>query len=389
MNNPGDRKAALGRIESLDGLRGLAAVAVVAFHFFSAFAPRAMGEPGLDAAWWVDTPINALFNGNFAVHVFFVLSAFVLSASSFAPRTHLARDLIIRYLRLALPATVSVLIAWGLLLALPDATLNLQRIAPAPWLHWTHQQPVPGLFRALADGLFGIFATGSSFFNNVLWTMQIELFGSFGVYLFFQYCRHYRGLLLPLIASVLLLAKLPSAYLSFVLGAGLCLTMRAGLHLNPWRAMAAFGLGLALGFPSTGFAERFELIDLPWRLQPGNPYGVLQPLAALLLVAGVIGAPALRRFFAHPVNLFLGRLSFPLYLVHVPLIYTVCAAAAMQWNALAGARLFIVVGLPYLLVCLLLAWLFAWAVDEPVLQLLKRLKTRTTQPAARPVTSRL
>jgi peptidoglycan/LPS O-acetylase OafA/YrhL len=369
-----NQEAAPKRVGALDGLRGIAALTVVAFHFLCAFAPGSVGEPGFETAWWVDTPLNVFLNGNFAVHVFFVLSAFVLAQSSLTRREHLAHDLLFRYLRLAVPAATSVLLAWALLLAFPVATQALRQVAPAPWLQWTHQQNIPGFFGALADGFWGIFWTGQSLFNNVLWTMQIELLGSFGVYLFFQFCDRRRPFFLLVIALTVLLAKLPAAYLSFVLGAGLCLAVRAGVRLGPWQTAAIACASLVAGFPSTGFAERAGLQWLPWRLQPGHLFSIVPPAAALMLVLSVLSSPALGRFFAHRINCALGRLSFPLYLVHVPLIYTLFATAAVQWDALSTANLFLTIGLPYLVTCLALAWLFTRAVDEPVLTGLKRLR---------------
>ena len=58
---------------SLDWLRGLAAFNVVLFHFACAFYPHAVSE--YDPAPWAiaDTPLAIVYNGGFAVAVFFVL----------------------------------------------------------------------------------------------------------------------------------------------------------------------------------------------------------------------------------------------------------------------------------------------------------------------------
>ena len=78
------------KIKYLDGLRGLAAFVVVFHHFILAFYPALFfgdnATPHLRAgleAFVSGTPINLLYNGNFAVSIFFVLSGYVLSYKFF------------------------------------------------------------------------------------------------------------------------------------------------------------------------------------------------------------------------------------------------------------------------------------------------------------------
>ena len=92
-----------GRIESFDGLRGIAALAVVAFHFLCMFHPAAAHAMAADPVWAAQTPLGLTWNGPFAVMVFFALSGFVLAAAADRRRGTLAGDLAARYLRLAVP----------------------------------------------------------------------------------------------------------------------------------------------------------------------------------------------------------------------------------------------------------------------------------------------
>lgn len=93
-------------------------------------------------------------------------------------------------------------------------------------------------------------------------------------------------------------------------------------------------------------------------------------VAAALLILSVLTLPALARVLARRLPIFLGRISFGLYLVHVPPLYTLVAWAYLQ-------------GLPemvlapaYGLGVLALAWVFTIAVDEPLLRRITSLRDR-------------
>src|SRR5277367_5198737 len=127
------------RLASLDGLRGTAALIVVCHHFASAFLPSLIPEQTDTPFWIADTPIAILFNGPFSVSIFFVLSGFVVAQAAAKRSDPLYVAIPLRYLRLALPATASVVFAWCLLTLMPTAALGLSAVIPHPWLAGTHQ----------------------------------------------------------------------------------------------------------------------------------------------------------------------------------------------------------------------------------------------------------
>jgi peptidoglycan/LPS O-acetylase OafA/YrhL len=365
------------RFGSLDGLRGVAALIVVAFHFLSAFTPSVVPDQSSTVPWWADSPIGLLFNGTFAVPVFFVLSGFVLAHSSKKLRDRLVLDMALRYLRLALPATASILMAWVLLSVFPTATQVLGSVVPGPWLAWTYQGEIPGVFAALKDGAVDVFWTGGSQFNNVLWTMRTELLGSFGVYLFFQFVQRRRIEVGAAALAALVLTRCNPGYVAFGLGSMLYLVQSEGFVPRRLLVQILFLCGLLIGSWSTGFAQRHGLLHLPAAIEPGNKHALWYPLGALFVVAGVLFSPPLQRIFSSRICLFLGRISFPLYLVHVPLIYTVVAFSAVSFGLTRGSGLF-ALACAALVGGVCIALLFERYIDQPAMALIKRLR-RTSQ----------
>ena len=132
MNARSDVAIPQGRFAALDGLRGIAAIVVVFHHFLCAFLPQFV--PGLTdhTSWLVDTPLGLLVNGHFSVYIFFVLSGFVVARAAVKSSDPFYVNIPLRYLRLALPATASVIMAWGLLTLIPNAATHLNEVLPSP-----------------------------------------------------------------------------------------------------------------------------------------------------------------------------------------------------------------------------------------------------------------
>lgn len=374
-SDPDPKAAGAGRILALDGLRGAAAFIVVLFHYLAMLHPRWVADYATDPVPLVDTPLAILWNGPVAVFVFFVLSGFVMSAAAERRHDRPVGNTLMRYLRLALPVLASVLLAYLWLSILPNAAHDLAAAqdAPSPWLRHTLQAPLPGLAEPVHDGLFGNFLTGQSAFNNVLWTMQIELVGSvilFLVYWLGGFWLWLRYLALAAVAGLALVA-MRDAYLCFVSGAIIYEARKAGLldRVPPVLGGLALALGILLGAPGDGFAQRWGLDMLPAKLQPGNMEGLVPVVAASLILLAVQLTAGLGRLFERPVLQWLGRRSFALYLVHVPLLYTFVA-----WERQAVGMPMPVIALIYVAAALALAHVFTVLVDEPSLRLLGRIR---------------
>lgn len=108
------------KIGYLEGLRGIASLIVVFHHYMCAFYPAMVFGAGAAfhigpiEARFAASPLNVLYNGGFAVCIFFVLSGYVLTNRYFRIRQ---RDLVTssavrRYVRLMIPTLFTVIVAY-------------------------------------------------------------------------------------------------------------------------------------------------------------------------------------------------------------------------------------------------------------------------------------
>lgn len=344
----------MGRIRSLDSLRGIAALVVVLYHF-SLVVPGV--HPRLEAIW----PLRAVLAGQTAVMLFFVLSGFVLYLSlqrhdrddypTFAAR---------RTVRLYLPVAAAILLS-AALYALVDP-------GPMPalegWLtrfSWT-EPPSVGL---LAGHLLLLDTDRFHTLDNPMWSLVVEVRLS---------------LLFPLLAAGM--RRWPVATLAWCIAVSWAARhMLHGGHqimpVDPFFTLQYLDL-----FAAGAFMARYhEAVSRALRRFPVPLVGAaalgmlcLQPVgggrfaqylmygAAVLLVAASFTYPLLARVYGLKPFVWLGERSFSLYLVHVPLLVAAVHASAGHVPVgfvLAGA-------LP---ACLLGAELFWRGVERPSMQL--------------------
>ncbi|GGF47249.1 acyltransferase [Azorhizobium oxalatiphilum] len=358
------------RVTCLDGLRGVAACAVVLFHFLYAFKPMVFANSRVGFSL-SDTPLAILWNGRFSVAVFFVLSGFVLAAS--APRSWREAPLLVglRYLRLAIPALISSVIAWGWLMGFPDAVREAHALTGSWWFRWTYQPPIPPLSQAMWEGAVGVFLEGTTRFNNPLWTMKTELLGSLMIYIGYAVTPP-RWRMLVLTAGAIALIMMDEIGLAAFCAGALIFEGRALLRPHAALGLGLGAVGLILGAPLSGHAAGPGVTDTILASLGTNG---LREAGATLVVISILMTPALRSFFERPLLQKLGELSFPLYLVHVPLIVGPACAAYVALAPMGTPGLVLLFA-AVAAASLALAVPFLWLVERPTLNGLKALRTR-------------
>lgn len=356
-----------GRIRSLDGLRGAAAVVVLLYHSIILspvaaalyLAPQNDG-PSIGSPFWIiaRSPLQLFFSGQEAVLVFFVLSGFaltipVLRATSFDWLAYYPRRLV----RLMLPVAASVIIAAIIILCTPqDPSLATSQWA-GPFL------PVDLNPGAVIQGIDLLGGDGS--INNPLWSLRYEVLFS---------------LLLPV---YLLLAR-PGRRHWFLVVAGAVIVMVLGEFASDvtlvFLPSFLFGVLIAMRYSNTQGRQNSPAseptnslrwaailvvsllaLESMWVLDAVGLDGSLPKsfahIAATLGAAGLVlvvtrWRPTARVFEARPM-LWLGKISFSLYLVHVPIILGTLAVVktlnpSAPWYAVSAVAIPIAFAIAYL-----------------------------------------
>lgn len=337
------------RLHALDGLRGIAAVFVVAFHVFLSAEFSETASTVLLAG-----PFGLLVNGPGAVHIFFVLSGFVLALtlSRDTGPGRLPRFYVRRIFRIHPPYMAAVLFAW--------AAASIYPRLGTPGAQCFHI-PAHLLPRALAfpSMAFGQLPVG--------WSLFVELAMSVVFPLLFLLGRRLHPLVpvllgLPLLFEIDPRLRFLRFTIDFALGAWLFLERdRVALWASrlpgslraAWVVLAIVLLQApyALAVYQTGSAG----------LEQGNtpPVIFLMALGSTLLVAASLHVTTLRRAFSSKLAVFFGRISYSLYLVHVTvLVFLVCRGNTTLHYGPGGAVLVFAATLGISVVISMLGWRF-------------------------------
>ena len=299
------------RINYLDSVRGLAALAVVFYHFFG---------------WkWDRFPDKLLqynltslvFNGSDAVSLFFVLSGLVLSWKYFYPNQALVIDgphyreyVLNRVVRLYLPFLAALLLVYYYSIHHHGDNLTLLSEFVTNKFGWMEEA-------LLIRGKHDLYTPG--------WTLEVEMVGSLLLPFLILLMRYNRQLFVTLLAVFLVIGG------GFVMGTlghfmlGMVLTyyfpriasydMRQS-KLYPFRFLL-YLLVFAL-FSARHLTRIYPLGELAnyWLGMLRLDLFHFTGLGAFGILAYIINSPRLQQFLVIKPLLFLGRISYSVYLVH-------------------------------------------------------------------------
>jgi peptidoglycan/LPS O-acetylase OafA/YrhL len=374
-----------GRLPTLDALRGIFAAIVFAHHLFLTLVQHEATLASLfDPAAWSDslamirvTPLGAFLAGRAPVIVFFVLSGLVLTLPFIrGGQGGYGLYVLRRIARIYLPFLASILLAAGLYwLAAPKPIPAL-----SDWFNtagWD-APPTPDL---IARHLAMTGRPEDMRLNNVMWSLVHEM----RISLVFP--------LLPLLVLRSQRAALVVALFCYVggkyIGQAVGPATLAGSLLDSLRFTAFFILGSLVA------VRLGDLAAIAARLgRRGFTFAVLvvvtllaAPLSAIAeflfataavgSIALAVGAPAARAVLMAPVLQWLGRVSYSLYLIHVPILLALfhLLFGKMPLAALLGLTV---------VVTLLASELFHCAVERPAMRIGRLLTARRQRTEVSP-----
>ncbi len=311
-----ERPSTKVHVDEVDGVRGWTALDIVVFHaFWETFGVAFPAIRNSFSDFWM--------NGIFTVDVFFLMSGMSLSISYFAGggRTAVEKLAIKRYARLFIPIFSSCFILFLLYHAGLIFNARASEIVNRPdWFGAWLLYPLDFLYM-LKYSLFSVFVANDppTAVNPFLWTMRIELLGSFLIFILLWILADSRYLRLWLLGSFILCAAIPNKSVNslscFIAGAGLAdIAAHGGFKYLQKTYARYFIWGV---FFAVGLSEVFFKF-----VSSGGKH-----VAAVALLWAVFSNKTSNDFFTNRVSRFLGKISFSIYLVQLPVIMSVSSWA--------------------------------------------------------------
>jgi peptidoglycan/LPS O-acetylase OafA/YrhL len=292
----------------LQAIRGLAAVVVLLHHTLFYFATT----PGF--RWGSE----ALLNAHGAVVLFFVLSGFVLTRSLQGREAsiRLFATFFVRRAFRILPAL------WAALLLASLYLFALRGEVSIPFLsHWIDGYH-PDTTSSVTEVATAAVGANASLLPP-LWSIRTELIASCFIPFMAGAVVYGRSAVFG-IATVAAIAALGGEWLGrgafiyltdFVLGAAILVMPSPDRWSSAWRkAILAVSL-LVLMFG--------RLVNADWRFETGYHAvmpGLIEGVAAMMLIYMLVSDRRLGRMLRHPSLVWIGDISYSLYLVHFPVM---------------------------------------------------------------------
>ncbi len=325
----------------LDGIRGLAALCVFFHHFGLAFYPAYYTHIAADShlngfeLTYGESVWRFLTCGSFCVHIFFILSGYVLSRKYFLEND---LDIVIssaqkRYIRLFIPVGTTLLISYLLMLTGGYFNREVAVISHSgPWLgdFWNFGNATSVFLKSF---VYQTMFHGNNKLDTTLWTMSIELYGSMLVFAMLALTHNTRnkGIAFAITALALVFIS-KTLYTCFILGMSFNYLEQRPLKMSdPVRFVLSALLlagGCVLGSYSMHDNTNSIFEKLPRIVLAGK--NTFHIIGGYMLILSVILSPRLQSFFSTRPLRFLGHISFSLYLLHCLIIGSISCFAFLK-----------------------------------------------------------
>jgi peptidoglycan/LPS O-acetylase OafA/YrhL len=374
------------------------------FDFFFAFAPDllAIAPSSTLAAAIHLSPLYFLYDGYSAVYIFFCLSGYVLTRSFERQFDRPLVQIPARLVRLGLPAFAATVLAASLMLIVGRANVEAGRLMGNAWFgqQWDADLSVLSVVR---DGTINALLLGYSNMPGVaflapwqqtieqsfvtpLWTLSIEFYGS-AVILLLCWCARRSRRLWWTAVMLGALFTVRSAYICFFIGHLLAVVHRAErpVSKHPFVPIALLVAGVACCVMTDVWQPEWLVTLCSYKtywLFPGQlPPMQQKAFGAALVLAGVIDLQACRNFLSKPWLVACSRLSFPIYLVHWPILCGIAATAFVYLSGIVSLHLAQMCALAVGIAASAAASVAFAAVDRYALDLSSRLRRRAVSLA--------
>lgn len=337
------------RLDYLDSLRGIAALVVVLHHCTMMYADdfrishKILPDASASFGDWAFYLFQTLLNGRAAVILFFVLSGFVLALSLLKQSTPYASYAIRRICRIYPAFAFIIFTSYAL-----HSLIGVQHPVDSGWLDVVINPDMS--FSVLCEHLALWGGTSSAGLNGVIWTlvheMRISLIFPFVLFTIVRYGWYSMvgyGLLSITCTALVYYQRgvmvggydalsfseslLSSAFFIIFFAAGAFLAIHRGkvadfvARQSVWKRLFCIVL----------LAFCFIKSDVNFKTWMANMTDVLHGIGSLGLIAFALGCPGFRNVLTHKFLAWLGLVSYSLYLVHTPILYTLNQTIGSEW----------------------------------------------------------
>jgi peptidoglycan/LPS O-acetylase OafA/YrhL len=349
-------KTEFNRMSELDSIRGIAAFIVLLHHLMLGFLPVIHG--GIrnleNNSSLINTPVFFIINGTAAVTLFFTLSGYVLTKNFWHTDKSTAPAIIKRYPRLALLCLISTLAAYATIQFLGDNYKIAAKLTNSEWLNkfgWSlNSDNLHAMhFRhAFKEGAFYSLFKGESFLNTSLWTIKTEFLGSILALFFcttFRKSSQFTLFLIAFVAYQIFYQNNLMYFFCFIAGSILAKIHNTQNNNTENKIIPVLSIIVALLLfcyiePATKY---FSWI--PEKHQTSADRIFFHTVASSLLI-NASTFKIIQNGLKNRILKFFGRISFSLYVIHVPVLLSVGCAVFIHTisnynNNMAIAAVFI------------------------------------------------
>jgi peptidoglycan/LPS O-acetylase OafA/YrhL len=312
------------RLPYLDGLKGLAIIAVVFLHYADGFYPS-LEDPSTNSLhqFIAESPVRLIYNGFFSVFIFFLISSYIIGYQYFHDKKSfpLIPSIFKRYLRLVFVVLVTSTIAY---LLLKFSLFRHLVLTPITHGYFQYYYTFPADFLSMLYSSFvSTFIFGANPYNIPLWFLTQEFIGSSIVFcvLYFFGKTQWRYL----VYLLLLYPAWKYYYMMFLLGVVISdLQVRYEKHFNRLKnsPVLIVLLLIAIVLGSYPLAEHITSSqgNLFSMMTLGNDYilsaNIYWGIAAICILICTLYFEPLQQILSTRPFTFIGKLSFTICAVH-------------------------------------------------------------------------
>lgn len=335
------------RITWLDGIKGLACIAVMWHHFILSFLPLLYSENiSAYSANAIEkriqqTPLLFWLNGDFMVMLFLTISGIVISRKTIeiGDKNKLSEVIIKRYFRLMLPLVPVAIVTYIFICFRWFGNYEAGIISSSTWLQTCHEESMSFLQFIYETVISTWYDSNADFgLSCVFWMMPAMFRGSFlaiilGIIAWKVKTTKAICIYFILAAVMILIQPL---YVPFCLGAAfsVCYENHPEIFDKKLIGIISFIAGCFLGGYPTGISPTNIYKYLDFLPDYVITYLFWHLAGAILIIYGVANLNGIQQIFSKSFAIFLGKISYSVYIWHTFILCTVSSYLYILLNNL-------------------------------------------------------